>query len=414
MGRERTGVLRHPNEREYPRPRHFLQFTSSINRVCDFPMFRSRPARILFATVLTLALLIPIAYHFAVQRLKVSVEQGLGARAQVGDVVVRWNALELRDVVVRAADGWPVQDEMRARVVRVVPALTSLLRGDIAVRELRLEGAYLSMLRARNGRVRLLPSVLEPAEAQAAVAEPSRVAQSEASAEQASAAPTRVIQFDSIVLADGALDYCDATVARKPHCIALRALDGRLSDLRIPTLDAESALALAGTVTGPTRDGRLALDGRLTLATRDMDLKLGLTGVDLRSVEPYLVKAADAGVKRGVLDLSMHAKVAKRRLDAPGQLTLSELELVEYGHSALGLPRALVVSALKDRSGRIQVDFTLKGNLDDPKFSLNEVMASRFAAAVAEGLGVSIGGLAEGVGKAAGGIGESLRKLFGN
>lgn len=374
-------------------------------------MLRSRPARILLAALLTCALLIPIAYYFAVQRLKVAVEQGLGARAQVGDVVVRWNALELRDVVVRAADGWPVQDELRARVVRVVPALMSLLRGDIAVRELRLEGAYLSMLRARNGRLRLLPSVLEPVDAPAGASEPTRAAQSEVPAEQASA---RVIQFDSIVLADGALDYCDATVARKPHCIALRALDGRLSDLRIPTLDAESALALAGTVTGPTRDGHLALDGRLTLATRDMDLKLGLTGVDLRSVEPYLVKAADAGVKRGVLDLSMHARVAKRRLDAPGQLTLSELELIEHGHSALGLPRALVVSALKDRSGRIQVDFTLKGNLDDPKFSLNEVMASRFAAAVAEGLGVSIGGLAEGVGKAAGGIGEGLRKLFGN
>jgi len=374
-------------------------------------MFQSRLARILLAALLTFVVLIPVAYYFAVQRLKVAVEQGLGARAQVGDVVVRWNALELRDVVVRAAEGWPVQDELRARTVRIVPALMGLLRGNIEVRELRLDGAYLSMLRGRNGRLRVLPAVLEPAAAP--VPTEARGTQSDAAAQAASDdAPARVIRFDSIVLVDGALDYCDATVARKPHCIALRALDGRLSDLRIPTLDAETTLALAGTVAGPTRDGHLSLDGVLTLATRDMDLALGLKGVDLRSVEPYLVKAADAGVKRGVLDLSMHAKVAKRRLNAPGQLTLSELELVERGHSALGLPRALVVSALKDRSGRIQVDFTLNGNLDDPKFSLNEVMASRFGAAVAEGLGVSIGGLAEGVGKAAGGIGESLRKLF--
>lgn len=378
-------------------------------------MLRSRAVRFLFAALLALLLLVPAAYYFAVQRLKVAVEQGLGARAQVGDVVVRWNALELHDVVVRAADGWPVQDELRARVVRVVPALMSLLRGDIEVRELRLEGAYLSMLRARNGRLRVLPAVLEPAAAPQGRQDDAPGTQSDAAVEAYSdEAPAHVIRFDSIVLVDGALDYCDATVARKPHCIALRALDGRLSDLRIPTLDAASTLTLAGTVAGPTRDGHLALEGSLTMATRDMDLKLDLTGVDLRSVEPYLVKAADAGVKRGVLDLSMHAKVLKRRLDAPGRLTLSELELVEHGHSALGLPRALVVSALKDRSGRIQVDFTLKGNLDDPKFSLNEVMASRFAAAVAEGLGVSIGGLAEGVGKAAGGIGESLRKLFGD
>lgn len=53
---------------------------------------------------------------------------------------------------------------------------------------------------------------------------------------------------------------------------------------------------------------------------------------------------------------------------------------------------------MSKRDGRIEVSFTLAGRLDDPNFSLNEDLATRVASALAQTLGVSVGGVVEGVG----------------
>ncbi|GAA5175545.1 hypothetical protein GCM10025771_08000 [Niveibacterium umoris] len=367
----------------------------------------SRPlrSRILLGALVALLLLLaalPVGFHFAVARLKSEVESALGERSTVGAIEVGWNALTLHDVAVRSAPDWPVPEELRARSIRVSPSLLSLFSHDIVIHEVALDAAYLSMLRTRKGNLRVLPAVLEAPHDEA-----------DENSQSAPAAAARRITIEAISLADSALDYCDASVARKPHCIALRALNGRFTSLALPALDAHSDLHLDGSVEGPQRKGSLSLDGDITLATRDLDLTLKLAGVDLHTVEPYLIKAAETGVRRGTLDLNIHAKVARRKLNAPGQLTLSDLELAEHGNSFLGMPRSLVISSLKDRDGRVRVDFSLQGNLDDPKFSLNEMMATRVAASVAQGLGISLQGVVGGVGKAAGGIGEGLKKLFG-
>lgn len=367
---------------------------------------RSLRSRFLIGTLcvsLLLLVLLPVGFHFAVQRLKTELEHALGERGSVGVIVVGWNALTLRDVVVRAGDGWPVADELRAQSVRVSPSLLTLFSHDIVIHEVKLDAAYLSMLRTRNGRLRVLPSVLEAKGDDSAA---------DKAPESSDAAP-RKITVESIVLDDSALDYCDASIARRPHCIALRELNGHFEALALPALDAHSALKLTGVVEGPQRKGNLSLDGNIQLASRDMALELRLDRVDLHTVEPYLIKAAETGVRRGTLDLELHAKVANRKLNAPGQLTLSDLELSEHGNSFLGLPRSLVIDALKDHDGRVRVDFALQGNLDDPKFSLNEVMSTRVAASVAQSLGISLQGVVGGVGKAASGIGEGLKKLFG-
>ena len=89
------------------------------------------------------------------------------------------------------------------------------------------------------------------------------------------------------------------------------------------------------------------------------------------------------------------------RLRAPGQLALSGLELDPatgtFG-TFMGLPRDVVVGALKDQRGQIVVSFVLDGDLDDPTFSMNEALSTRVAVSIAESLGVSLGGLATGVG----------------
>ncbi len=141
------------------------------------------------------------------------------------------------------------------------------------------------------------------------------------------------------------------------------------------------------------------MEGHVNPATRDADLALQAKGVDLVALSPYLLRTNESTVRRGTLDLALDAKVKAQRLNAPGRLTLTDLELASGGvlGTFAGVPRQAVLAAMS-RDGRIELAFALEGRVDDPKFSVNELFAARFAVGLAEKLGVSIGGVVEGVG----------------
>ncbi|MGH7831354.1 MAG: DUF748 domain-containing protein, partial [Candidatus Binatia bacterium] len=153
-----------------------------------------------------------------------------------------------------------------------------------------------------------------------------------------------------------------------------------------------------------------------------------LDGVDLVSLQPYLVRKGEARVSRGTLDLNLKSEVRNKQLDGKGKMIIRQLEFAPSGSyldTFMGIPRTAVISFLKDHEDAIDVDFALKGDIGKPSFSLNETLATRVAAAVAGQLGVSIKGLAEGVeavarkgvegaGGVVEGIGSALRGLLGD
>jgi hypothetical protein len=109
--------------------------------------------------------------------------------------------------------------------------------------------------------------------------------------------------------------------------------------------------------------------------------------------------------------------VKKNRLHAPGKVTLTGLEL-STGKTFMGMPREAVVGMMKDKNGRITAEFVLEGNIDDPKFSINDKFLTQVGGATAKFLGISLEGLATGIGTAGGaaaqGIGSAVGKLFGS
>jgi hypothetical protein len=208
-----------------------------------------------------------------------------------------------------------------------------------------------------------------------------------------------------VVLRGGTLEFFDASVRRPPHRLRVEAVSAELDDLVLPALDARVRIRLAGTVRpaagrDAARDGRVSIEGWAVPATRDSRLDARLRGIDLVALQPYLLKAADAGVRAGTLDLDLASTVARDRLRAPGRLVLTGLELAPSSGSFLGLPREAVLALLKDRAGRIELDFVLEGRLDDPRFSLSEDLAIRVAAGLADALGVGLGDLVRGLGGA--------------
>ncbi|PPE71389.1 DUF748 domain-containing protein [Caldimonas thermodepolymerans] len=369
-----------------------------MDRIDPSPAPASRPrARralvIALAVLLALATLGVVGFRVAVHQLQRQLEAALGPRSQVAQLRVGWNGVEALDVRVRGDRNrqWPAEDELRAQRVLVVPDLRSLLGGTLRIHRVRVEGGYVSMLRTRDGRLRVLPALTEERRADPGAADGSAPA----------------VSIGRIELHDGTLEFFDASVRRPALKLRLERLQAGVGPLDLPALDSATQVELDGVLKGVQRDGRLHVAGRVTLATQDADIRARFAGVDLVALQPYLIKVSETGVRRGTLDLRLDAKVKDQRLRAPGHLTLSDLQLHSSGvlGTFAGVPRQAVIAAMS-RNGRLELDFTLEGRLDDPKFSLNENLAVQVASGLARSLGVSVGGVVEGVG-------NMVKGLFG-
>ena len=322
----------------------------------------------------------------AASRLHERIADALGPRATLETAELSWSGdVELRGLRIAAARGWPARDELRADRVRVTPDLRSLgsalSGGPWRVRRIEVEGGYLSLHRTRDGALRVLPALLDDRSGPAAAA--------------------AAIIVGHVRLDATTIDFHDSSVrGAGAHRVQLERLDADIGPLHLPALDQPVELELAALLKGPHHDGRLRLAGALTPATRDATLDVRASGVDLVALQPYLLRVSEGGVKSGRLDLKMQASVRKMRLNAPGSVTLTDLELASSGSmlgTLAGVPRQAVLAAMR-RDGRIEVRFTLDGRLDDPNFSVNDSIATRVASGLAEKLGVSVGGVVEGVG----------------
>lgn len=366
----------------------------------------------LLGGLLLLALLGFAAFQVAVHLLQGQVLAALGPRAELRELRVGLGGVEILGLRLPAEPdsgkgAWPAPDQLRAERVLVVPSLADLLGARVVLSRIRVEGAYLSLLRTRDGRLRVLPGLTERG------AKEGGGGREEADG----AASGTPVSVGSIELVDGAVEFFDASVRQPALKIRLEQLQARLDELHLPDLGGRSRLQLDGVLKGQRQDGRLQLEGEVELASRESDLKLRLQGVDLTALQPYLIKAAETGVRRGSLDLEVHSVVRQGRLRGPGTLTLQDLELAPGGNAFMGMPRQAVVAMMQDRRGRISVQFVLEGDINDPRFSLNENLMTRVGSSVAGVLGISLEDLAKGVGSAGGsiakGLGESLGKLLG-
>ena len=356
-----------------------------------YAMTRHRKLIVFAVLLAALAAAAVVAHRVAVRQLQAGIEGALGPRASVGAISIGLTGVEISELRIRALRGaWPAEDELRARHVHLRPSIATLWSPGWRIGSVTVDAAYVSIQRSRDGRLRLLPALLErPASA-------------------ASKGTPTTVHVGQIVLRGGAIDFYDASVRQPAHRMQLEQLDAQVGPLDWPRLDTPAQVDLAASFKGPHRDGRLAIAGEVTPSSRDARLKATIRGVDLVALQPYLLKVNEGGVRRGTLDLTLDASVKAQRLNAPGRLVLTGLELAPSGgllSTFAGVPRQAVLAAMS-RDGRIEVAFTLDGRLDDPAFSINENFATKLAGGLAETLGVSLGGVVEGVGNV-------IKGLFG-
>lgn len=353
--------------------------------------------RRLFFAFLLLGLLAAGAGYWGARMLRDRVVQSLGPNSEVGAVVLHWNSVAIEKLRIKAPPGWPATDALRAERVVVYPDIRGLLDSRIRIDAVEIEHAYLSALRTPDGKLRVVPGLaLGSGEAQTATPLP--------------------VEIGEIEMRDAAIEFLDASIRQPPLRIRLDPVHARVGKISLPDLKGRSSIAIEGILQGPQADGTISVSGWLEPSSRDLDISTRLKGVDLVALEPYLVKAAKTHIKHGTLDLKVDSTVKNRQLHAPGVVTLNHLQLGD-GEDWLGVPRKAVVGLMRDRDEKIEVRFELNGDLNDPKFHLNESIAARFAVGLAETVGVSLEGIITGTAslgqKSVEAVGGTFRKLFG-
>lgn len=344
--------------------------------------------RALTLTALGLAALLLaglVAHRLALHQLRAAILQTLGPRASLDGIRLGLSGVEMQGLRVRGTGSdWPADDELRAARVHVQPDLASLLGDAWRVHSVTLDDAYVSVLRQRGGGLRALAALQPP---------PPR-----------GDAQRRPLRIDQLRLRNTVVDFYDASVHTPPHRLRLEQLNTEVGPLVLPALDEPAEVELTALLKGPQRDGRLALQGEVTRGKQDARLAIRLQGADLVALQPYLFKLHDGGVRRGTLDLTLDVTLQNKRLNAPGRVVLTGLELAD-DTSIVGLPRLAVLSAMQ-RDGRIELDFVVEGQIDDPKFSLNEGLVISVTTGLARALGLTVGGVVDGVG-------SLIKGLFG-
>ena len=366
---------------------------------------------IALACVIVLAIGVFVAYQIALGELRSRVVNALGTQSEVGEIHVSFKDITITDLKLNAPAGWPVRHVLTAARVVIAPDLGSITSGVFRINRIRIERATLAVLRDRSGKLRVLPSFTE---------------KSSASGKSGAAdVPATTVLIELIELKDSAISFFDEAVRSPPLQVRLDNVLASITNLRVPELTGKSAIDINANIAGPTQRGTLAIAGNMEFASRDGNIKTTMRDVEIAPLEPYLIKAAETGVRKGTLDLDLTAKVESKRLTAPGKLVLKGLELRSSEKAAstfMGMPRDAVVNLIRERDGRIDVPFTLDGNLNDPRFSLDSAYKARLAIATAGALGVSITGLitelggarAKGSGREkADAVLESLKRLLG-
>jgi hypothetical protein len=147
---------------------------------------------------------------------------------------------------------------------------------------------------------------------------------------------------------------------------------------------------LAGTANGLSSDrearSQFSLEGRVDefgyarlsgsvnpFAPRDRsNFRVQLRNIDLATVSPYSMRFAGYRIASGRMAVDLNYRVRDSLIEGSNKITLEKITLGEHVDSpdALDLPFRLAIALLKDPDGTISLDLPVKGNLDDPQFSL--------------------------------------------
>ena len=315
---------------------------------------------------------------FGVRFINTELRRRMGSGITVSEIKIRLTHLAARGI--RYEDPRLKKPLLQIEEINIYPTLFSFLKGELRIRELTILRPSFFFYRSRDGTfVGPWPAAgKEPGETGGRGTNETR---------QDKAFQVRI---DRVRIQEAAVDFEDRKVEEPPAEIKLRKMDLDVRDIRYPFASVHSPVTLKGRMKGPTKEGEIELKGWIDFNNLDMDTLLKVREIEVKTLEPYYRKRVSAEIESGDMTMQTKITINKKVIDAPGSLELTRLKVGGGGGSVFYISAKTVVSLLKDKGDRINVNFHVKGNLDDPRFSLQENIMRRIGISLAEALGVPI------------------------
>lgn len=181
------------------------------------------------------------------------------------------------------------------------------------------------------------------------------------------------VKISKVTLQNGEIDFLDRNI-HPSFSAKMVSIGGRISGLS-STADSQADVELRGRL---DNYAPLEITGKINPLRGDLlvDLKAAFKDMDLSPVTPYSGKYIGRTIQKGKLSFDLKYLIAQKKLDSENKIFIDQLTLGDKVDSpqATKLPVGLAIALLKDRQGQIKLDIPVTGTLDDPQFSVWQIV----------------------------------------
>ncbi len=342
---------------------------------------------------------------YAVKFTQPQLQKVMGPGLAVAKVEIKTTCLSVQKIEYK--DPQSGQKFLQIEEVRIYPSLFSFLKGKLNIRELLILQPSFHFYRSREGTWVGPWFPTEKREKDQAVP-----------IEEKKGEDKFAIGIDRIRVEKGSFDFENQKYGRGQSPIQFKQVSFRVENIHYPIVSALSPFDLRGKMVGRTREGKIEAKGSIDLLTGDTETVLKVHEAEVKTFEPYYRKRVSAEIESGYINLVAKITLKQEMIDAPGSMELVDLRIKEEG-TVFWIPARTLVALLKSKGNRIKAQFHVKGNINDPKFDLQESVLTRLAFSFGEALGLPVKGLGEtvlgGAGKGTEGLSvglESIGEMF--
>mgnify|MGYP005843236985 CR=1 FL=1 len=251
------------------------------------------------------------------------------------------------------------------------------IQGELAPFALHLKDVALSDYQAnieisKEGRINLTSvTAAETATAEQAEA-PAKTPEEPGNTAEKSGPPPD-IRIDALTLQGGTVAFVDRSMTNT-FSATMYELGGRVTGLASAE-DMRADVDLRGQL---ENHSPLTVSGTINPLSRDLfaDLTISFKDIDLTPMTPYSGTYLGYAIGKGKLYLDLNYHIEQRTIAASNQILLDQFTLGESMASdkATKLPVGLAIALLKDTNGEIHLDVPVRGDLNDPEFSVTGVI----------------------------------------
>ncbi len=316
--------------------------------------------------------------YYAVKLIQPRLEKVMGPGLMLEEVKLRITYLSLRGIQYEAPGS--KQRFLQIEEIRVYPSLRSFWERSLHLKELTILQPSFFFYRSRQGRM-VGPWVTTKKEGEGEEVSEEKEKKSGESIQ---------VQIDRIRIRKGSIDFEDKKVGEPPAQIKLRDVNFEMREIEFPLTSVHSPVQLRAKMKGKIQEGSIDIKGWIDAKTMNMETSLKVRDIEVKTFEPYYRKRVTAEIESGTIGMDSTIAVKEKRIDAPGELDLINLHVKEGGGMVLWIPAETLVSLLEKKGHQIKVKFYLKGDMENPQFSLQETFLTQVAIALAQALGIPI------------------------